>query len=113
VIGQHFGFHTIYERAERVCNFAQSILNGWVSLGLSARPHQRQAPGSIHIGSTGGSLWDEARWRLIDELTACFGRLPITPCASDSILWSVAGLATVADWDRLRRTLLLAGRKSE
>jgi CRISPR-associated endonuclease/helicase Cas3 len=54
--------------------------------------------GSIHIGFTGGSLWDEARRRLIDELTICFGPLPISPCASDSILWSVAGLATVADW---------------
>jgi CRISPR-associated endonuclease/helicase Cas3 len=79
--------------------FADGRLNGWAAIiGAHHGRIKGRRLGSIHIGPTGGLLWDDARRRLIDELTACFGPLPITPCASDSILWSVAGLVTVANW---------------
>ena len=79
--------------------FADGRLNEWAAIvGAHHGRIKGRRLGSIHIGSTGGPLWDEARRRLIDELIARFGALPETPCTNDSILWFVAGLVTVADW---------------
>ena len=44
------------------------------------------------VGAVGGEFWDQARLRLVEEITAEFGPLPEGPPESDAVLWYVAGL---------------------
>jgi CRISPR-associated endonuclease/helicase Cas3 len=79
--------------------FADGTLNEWAAIvGAHHGRIKGRRLGLMHIGSTGGPLWDDARRRLVDELIARFGALPETRCTNNSILWFVAGLITVADW---------------
>ena len=79
--------------------FPSSKLHGWSAVvgAHHGRPNERTL-GVFKVGAVGGEFWDQARLRLVEEITAEFGPLPEGPPESDAVLWYVAGLVTVADW---------------
>jgi len=79
--------------------FGAGRLNGWAAIvGAHHGRIKGRRLGPMNIGQTGGPMWEQARRRLMEKLTARFGALPDTACTDDALLWYVAGLITVADW---------------
>ena len=79
--------------------FRSSKLHGWSAVvgAHHGRPNERTL-GPFKVGAVGDERWEQARFRLVDELKAEFGPLPDNPPESEAVLWFVAGLITVADW---------------